>query len=89
MQLARSLLRQSVAVGEQAGAALLPGAALNADDTRQRRQVLRIPVSGTLTKPQLDQRVIEDLTRKFLQKAAKRSLMFMKCIVIFPNPLKK
>ena len=36
MQLARARLRQAVAVGEQAGAALLPGAALNADVTRQR-----------------------------------------------------
>jgi hypothetical protein len=35
-----------------------------------RGQVLRIPIAGTLSKPQLDQKVMEGLTRQFMQKAA-------------------
>ena len=33
-------------------------------------QVIRIPVKGTLSKPQLDQREMERLSRQFIQKAA-------------------
>jgi hypothetical protein len=32
-------------------------------------QTIRIPVGGTLSKPQLDQRAVQDLTRQFMQKA--------------------
>ena len=35
-----------------------------------RNQVIRVPIAGTLAKPQLDQKVMQDLTRQFLQKAA-------------------
>ncbi|MEN6407907.1 MAG: hypothetical protein ABFC77_15745 [Thermoguttaceae bacterium] len=35
-----------------------------------RNQTLRIPIHGTLSKPQLDQKTMTDLNRKFLQKAA-------------------
>ncbi len=35
-----------------------------------RRQVIRIPVNGTLSKPALDQKAVADLSRQFLQKAA-------------------
>lgn len=35
-----------------------------------RGQVLRIPIAGTLSKPQLDQKVMEQLTQRFMQKAA-------------------
>jgi hypothetical protein len=35
-----------------------------------RDQTIRVPITGTLGKPQLDQRVLADLSRQFLQKAA-------------------
>ncbi len=35
-----------------------------------RNQTITVPLRGTLVKPQLDQRVMQDLTRQFLQKAA-------------------
>lgn len=35
-----------------------------------RGETIQIPIGGTLSKPQLDQRVLENLTRRFLQKAA-------------------
>lgn len=35
-----------------------------------RGQTIQIPIGGTLSKPQLDQRVLENLSRQFLQKAA-------------------
>jgi translocation and assembly module TamB len=35
-----------------------------------RNQTIRVPIAGTLAKPQLDQRVMQDLTRQFIQKAA-------------------
>ena len=35
-----------------------------------RNQMIRVPIAGTLAKPQLDQKAMEDLTRQFLQKAA-------------------
>ncbi len=35
-----------------------------------RNEIIRIPVAGTLSKPQLDQKVMADLTGRFLQKAA-------------------
>lgn len=35
-----------------------------------RGQTIQIPIGGTLSKPQLDQRVVENLSRQFLQKAA-------------------
>ena len=34
-----------------------------------RNQTIRVPIAGTLGKPQLDQRVMADLSRQFLQKA--------------------
>jgi hypothetical protein len=33
-------------------------------------QTLQIPIGGTLSKPQLDQKVVQDLSRQFLKKAA-------------------
>jgi hypothetical protein len=35
-----------------------------------RNQTIRVPIAGTLAKPQLNQQVMQDLTRQFLQKAA-------------------
>jgi hypothetical protein len=35
-----------------------------------RGQVLRVPIGGTLSKPQIDQKVLADLTQQFVQKAA-------------------
>ncbi len=35
-----------------------------------RNQVIRIPMTGTLSSPKLDRRVMEQLSREFLQKAA-------------------
>lgn len=35
-----------------------------------RRQVIRVPINGTLSKPALDQKAVADLSRQFLQKAA-------------------
>jgi hypothetical protein len=35
-----------------------------------RNQVIRVPIAGTLTKPQLDQNTMQQLTAQFLQKAA-------------------
>jgi len=39
-----------------------------------RGQTLRIPIGGTLGKPKLDQKVMEQLTRQFMQKAAENLL---------------
>jgi len=35
-----------------------------------RNQTIRLPIRGTLSKPQLDQKTLADLNRQFLQKAA-------------------
>jgi hypothetical protein len=35
-----------------------------------RGETIKIPIGGTLSKPQLDQKTIENLSRQFLQKAA-------------------
>ena len=39
-----------------------------------RDQIIRVPIAGTLSKPQLDKKVMEDLTRQFMQKAAENML---------------
>ena len=39
-----------------------------------RNQIIRVPINGTLSKPQLDQKVMEGLSRQFLQKAAENLL---------------
>ncbi len=39
-----------------------------------RNEIIRLPIAGTLTKPQLDQKVMADYTRRFLQKAASNML---------------
>ena len=35
-----------------------------------RNEVIRVPIGGTLSKPQLDQKAMQRLTSQFLQKAA-------------------
>ena len=35
-----------------------------------RNQTIRVPIAGTLSQPRLDQKVMADLSRQFLQKAA-------------------
>ncbi len=35
-----------------------------------RNQVIRVPIVGTLAQPRLDQKVVENYSRQFLQKAA-------------------
>jgi translocation and assembly module TamB len=37
-------------------------------------QVIRVPIAGTLSKPELDQKVMADLTRQFIQKAAENAV---------------
>jgi hypothetical protein len=37
-------------------------------------QTIRVPIGGTLSKPQLDQKVMQDLTRQFMQKAAENMI---------------
>ncbi len=39
-----------------------------------RNQTIRIPIGGTLDRPQLDRRVLDQLSRQFLQKAARNVL---------------
>ena len=37
-----------------------------------RNQIIGVPLAGTLAKPQLDKKAMEDLTRQFVQNAAKK-----------------
>jgi hypothetical protein len=37
-------------------------------------QTIRVPIGGTLSKPQLDQKVMQELTRQFMQKAAENMI---------------
>jgi hypothetical protein len=39
-----------------------------------RNQTIRVPLAGTLSKPELDKKVMEDLTKQFLRRAAENLL---------------
>jgi translocation and assembly module TamB len=39
-----------------------------------RDQVIRVPIAGTLSKPQLDKKAMQDLTRQFMQRATQNLL---------------